>query len=316
MQLVVMGTGPFAVPMFQSLAHSGHQLAALVTRPQRSSGRRKPAPNPMRDAAVELGIDVLEPDDVNQPGFLQQLAQFQPELLVVCDYGQILSTEALQVAPLGGINLHGSLLPSYRGAAPVQWAIIQGESTTGISVIHMTPRLDAGPCLVQRETPIGTQEDAGELESRLALLGIDPVLDAITLLEKWDRQSPIGDFQVDAESTPAPRLSRQDGEIDWSLPALQIANRIRGLKPWPGSFTHWQRETGSLRLIIDQALVLPTSAGGQAGEILEIDEQGIHVATGAGVIVIEQLKPAGKRILASAAFLRGYPLAIGTQLGP
>jgi methionyl-tRNA formyltransferase len=301
--------------MFQSLARSDHQLAALVTRPERSSGRRTPAPNPMRDAAVELDIPVLEPDDVNQPGSLQHLAQFQPDLLVVCDYGQILSAEALQVAPLGGINLHGSLLPSYRGAAPVQWALIQGESTTGVSVIHMTPRLDAGPCLVQRKTPIGEQEDAGQLESRLALLGIDPVMDAITLLQQWDRQSPIGISQVETESTPAPRLHRQDGEIDWSLSAIEIANRIRGLKPWPGSFTHWQRDPQAVRLIIDQALVLAASAEGQVGEILELDEQGIHVATGSGKIVIQVLKPAGKRMLSSAEFLRGYPLKTGNQFG-
>ena len=136
MQLVVMGTGPFAVPMFQSLARSDHQLAALVTRPD---GSRKPAPNPMRDAAVGLRIPVLEPEDINQPLPRLQLEELRPDLLVVCDYGQILSAETLQVAPLGGINLHGSLLPRYRGAAPVQGAIIQGESTTGVSVIHMTP---------------------------------------------------------------------------------------------------------------------------------------------------------------------------------
>lgn len=314
MQLVIMGTGPFAVPMFQSLARSDHQLAALVTRPDRPAGSRKPAPNPMRDAAVGLRIPVLEPEDINQPLSRLQLEELRPDLLVVCDYGQILSAETLQVAPLGGINLHGSLLPRYRGAAPVQWAIIQGESTTGVSVIHMTPLLDAGPCLVQRETPIGSQEDAGQLESRLALLGVDPVIEAIHMLQEWDGQSSIGIAQVEEHASPAPRLHRQDGAIDWSQPAVQIANRIRGLKPWPGSFTHWQRDANPLRLIIEQVHVVAAPSDRPAGQILQLAEEGIHVATGDGVVVIEQLTPAGKRTMASADFLRGYPLAAGNQL--
>ena len=318
MQLVVMGTGPFAVPMFESLASSEHQLAALVTRPDRSGSRRSsPAPNPMRESAKTLDVPVLDPDDVNHPLIQQQLKELQPDLLVVCDYGQILSAETLQVAPRGGINLHGSLLPCYRGAAPVQWAIIQGESITGISVIHMTPRLDAGPCLVQRETAIGQQEDAGQLESRLALLGVDAVMESIAMLEHWDGHSEIGVLQSEEESSVAPRLSRQDGEIDWSCGAEQIANRVRGLKPWPGSFTHWHRDSQSLRLILDQLQVVAASGEQlQTGTILELAEDGIHVATGMDVVVIERLKPAGKRVMSAVEFLRGYPLAVGNQFGP
>lgn len=315
MQLVVMGTGPFAVPMFQALARSDHQLLALVTRPDRRAGGRKPVPNPMREAAATLNIPVLDPEDINQPPARQQLEELQPDLLVVCDYGQILSAEILQVAPLGGINLHGSLLPRYRGAAPVQWAIIHGESTTGISVIHMTPRLDAGPCLVQQSTPIGQQEDAGQLEPRLALLGVDPVIEAITMLGKWDGRSDIGIAQLEEHASPAPRLHRQDGVIDWSQSAIQIADRIRGLKPWPGSFTHWLRDADPQRLIIEQVQVAVATSRHTPGQVLDLDAEGIHVATGDGLIVITQLKPAGKRTMTSADFLRGYPLAAGNLLG-
>ncbi len=199
MNIVVMGTGQFAVPTFEWLVESPYIVRQLVTRPVQLRGRRRPPPNPMRDLAKLHGVPVIDPHTVNEPATIGLLAELRPDLLFVCDYGQILSKQVLAVPPLGGINLHGSLLPAYRGAAPVNWAIYDGAEQTGVSVIHMTPRLDAGPVLSMRSTPIGPAETAEELERRLAVLGVDAVRDALKLLASWDRVSELGERQ-DAKS--------------------------------------------------------------------------------------------------------------------
>jgi methionyl-tRNA formyltransferase len=182
LKIVVMGTGPFAVPMFQALLQSAHTVIAVVTRPAHAPVGRRPPPNPMRDAAEAAGVLILAPERINDPEAIAAVQAISPDLLVVCDYGQILSPASLAVAPYGGINLHGSLLPRHRGAAPVQWAILAGDTVTGASVIHMTPALDAGNVIAARETPIGVAETASELEQRLAALGVDAVLEAIDRL--------------------------------------------------------------------------------------------------------------------------------------
>src|SRR5260221_2853616 len=176
MRLLVLGTGPFAVPMFQSLLDSRHEVLALATRPTPPpKGRDKTPHNPMREAAERRGLPVFAPASINSDEGRQLIERLQPELLVVCAYRQILSADVLALVPLGGINLHASLLPKYRGAAPIQWALLNGETETGVSVIHMTPRLDGGPILAVRSTQIGPEETHPELEQRLAALGIEPV---------------------------------------------------------------------------------------------------------------------------------------------
>ncbi len=188
MRIVMLGTGGFAVPTCRALLGSGHDVLAIVSRPPRPTRSRsgEPAPSPMRSLAQQHGLSLLMPEDINAPAAMAQLEQFQSCLLVVCDYGQILSDQALATSRLGGINLHASLLPKYRGAAPINWALYDGETTTGVTVIHMTPRLDAGPCLLQHSTAIGPEEDAVQLEDRLAEMGRQAVLQAIDLLAQWD----------------------------------------------------------------------------------------------------------------------------------
>ena len=323
MKLVVLGTGPFAVPMFQSLLDSPHAIAALVTRPTPSARGREKAPlNPMRDLAVSRGVAVHSPESINSPEGLSLVEGFAPDLLVVCDYGQILSREALALAPLGGINLHASLLPKYRGAAPIHWAILSGETETGVSVIHMTPRLDGGPILAVRRTDIGDDETQPDLEARLADLGIEAVHEAIGLLQRWDRASPIGTPQDATLATKAPRLKKEQGAIDWSKPAEQIRNQVRALKPWPGSYTFWHR-TGQepLRLVVDRVAVEGSGFGvqgsgdrGQAGQVLVSEGKRLVVATGTIPISILTLQPAGKRHMTAEEFLRGYPLQAGEVL--
>src|SRR5688572_8956748 len=261
MRIVVLGTGPFAVPMFQSLLDSPHEVAALMTRPTPpAKGREKGPVNPMRDAAEARGLPVHSPASINTEEGKQLLQQLAPDLLVVCDYGQILAGDVLAIAPLGGINLHASLLPKYRGAAPIQWALLQGESETGVTVIHMTPRLDSGPILAVRKTEIRPDEAHPELEQRLARLGIEPVHEAIEQLAQWDRASTIGTPQDKALATKAPRLKKEHGAIDWSRTGEQIRNQVRALKPWPGTYTFWQREGHDpLRLVIDRASVVESA---------------------------------------------------------
>src|SRR6478672_654673 len=206
MRIAVLGTGPFAVPMFAALLDSHQEVAALITRPTPpAKGRQKSPPNPMSDQAESHGLPIHAPETINGKEGLAVLRQLLPELLVVCDYGQILSPEALSISTLGGINLHASLLPKYRGAAPIHWALLNGERETGVSVIHMTPRLDGGPILVQRAASIGDEETQPELEQRLAAIGKEAVQEAIDMLEKWDRTSSIGTLQDAAQATKAPR---------------------------------------------------------------------------------------------------------------
>ena len=210
MRIVMMGTGPFAVPTFESLFESIHDVAVVVTRPTHQRRSRSKAPhNPMRESAEARGVEVLAPEDVNSEVARKQLESLRADLFVVCDYGQILTSDALSIPPLGGINLHGSLLPKYRGAAPVHWAIMNGDEQTGVTVIHMTPKLDGGPALAERTTPIGANETTEELEPRLAILGVEPVHEAIALLADWDRESPIGVLQDPTLACRAPRLRSQ-----------------------------------------------------------------------------------------------------------
>jgi methionyl-tRNA formyltransferase len=317
MRIVVLGTGPFAVPMFQWLLNSSHEVPALITRPTPlAKGKEKPAPSPMRDAATASGLTVHTPASINIDEGKRLLAELAPELLVVCDYGQILAAEVLGIAPLGGINLHASLLPKYRGAAPIQWALLHGETETGVSVIHMSPRLDAGPILATRRTPIGHDETHPELEHRLAILGVAAVREAIDLLGKWDRVSPLGAQQDKTQATKAPRLKKEDGLVDWSRSAEQIRNHVRALKPWPGSFTFWQRHGQEpLRLVIDRVDVAGEGQG-EAGTVLVSDGQRLIVAARDHAVSINSIQPAGKRVMSIADFLRGYPVRVGDRLGP
>ena len=317
----MFGTGPFAVPTFESLLNSDHEVLALVTRPIADSGkRRKTSENPSRDAGEKAGLLILDPADVNQPQSVAQLKELEADLFVVCDFGQILSNECLGAAKLGGINLHGSLLPKYRGAAPINWAIYNGEPTTGITIIHMTPKLDGGPCLVKSETEIGPAETTETIEPRLALLGVQPVHEAIAILAAWDGVSEVGEKQDRKLATKAPRLKKSDGQIDWTRSAIEIANQIRAFQPWPGSYTNWHSEKlkQPMRLIIHLVKVLdsdsadPSGADLKPGQVISTISQDTNqpeliVQTGAGQISIEEIQPAGKRKMPVADFLRGKP---------
>ncbi len=259
MRLIMMGTGPFAVPTLERLYDSRHQVLALVTRPPRKlHGKTQADVNPMRELAARHGTPIHEPESINTPPARMLLASYRPELFVVCDYGQILSSETLEIAPWGGINLHASLLPKYRGAAPINWALYHGETQTGVTIIHMSPRVDAGPSILQRSTPIGPDETAAQLEPRLAALGAPLVLEAIDALEAGTARAIDQD---QAQATRAPRLTKELGQVDWSRSAVAIHNQVRALDPWPKTHTFWLRASGQpLRLILERVSVRANDA--------------------------------------------------------
>jgi methionyl-tRNA formyltransferase len=270
----------------------------------------------MVELARRRGLVIAAPENINDPAALEMIVAQRPELLVVCDYGQILAPEVLAAAPLGGINLHASLLPKYRGAAPVTWALYPGERATGVTVIHMTPKLDAGPCLVQRTLSIEAHEDAVALENRLARLGVEAVGAAITLLEAWDQVSILGTLQDSSQATRAPRLKKEDGLVDWSRPAHALVNQVRAFQPWPGTYAHWRPSADrSLRLILVEVAAAPAGdETAKSGTVLEASEGRLAVATGRGRLEIRRLKPSGGQVLSSEEFLRGYRVRVGDRL--
>ena len=323
LRIVVMGTGPFAVPMFRALLASRHRVVALVTRPDKAApGRRAPV-NPMRAAAEAAGVTVTEPERINDPAAIAELLALAPDLFVVCDYGQILAPAVLEVAPLGGINLHGSLLPRHRGAAPVQWAILAGDEVSGACCIHMTPQLDGGSVIVARSTPIGATETAAQLEARLAAFGPELVLDAIQRVAAPHRPAgAVGTPQDPALVTKAPRLSKADGIVDWNLAAARIARMPRGLDPWPRATTFLhaaggESGAGPTRLVLEEVAMGPAAPpGSQPGSIVTLDDAGIVVACGdGGTVVIRRVVPEGRRSMAAGEFLRGRFLGTGARMG-
>lgn len=315
LRLVMMGTGPFAAPLFRALYGTRHPVVGLVTQPLRSARPgADPMPAPMREIAAKHGTPVLDPVSVNTDEAREELTHLTPDLFIVADYGQILSAETLSVARLGGVNLHGSLLPRYRGAAPINWAIFNGDAETGVTVIHMTPRVDAGPTLLQARTTIDPVETAVELERRLSEMGAPLVTQAIDDLAAG-RATPLP--QDRSQATPARRLRKTDGAVDWSRPAMAIKNQIRALEPWPRTYTFWHRSSGApVRLILGRcSIVARSETNNLPGMVLAADQE-LAVATGSGALNIHELQPAGKRMLSAAEFLRGYPVEAGDQFGP
>jgi len=310
MRIVVLGTGPFAVPSMQALYASPNEVVAVVSRPPRG---RRAQPAPVTVAAAESGMETWLPETVNSDESRKKLLAMDADLLVVCDYGEILKSATLSTARLGGINLHGSLLPKYRGAAPVQWAVFNGEAETGNTIIQMTPGLDAGPCLGRQRVAIVPDETAGDLEARLAKMGAELVLEIVDSLKNGTAQ-PLE--QDASQASKAPRLTKAQGQIDWTRSARQIKDHVRALQPWPRAFTGWQRAEGEpVRLIVHRVgLADSAPVGGVApGRVVAVGKEFL-VATGDGLLCLEQVQPAGKRPMSAAQFLRGYPVQVGQAL--
>ena len=304
-----MGTPDFAVPSLVGVAQSGHDLVGVVTRPDRPRGRgQQMQPTDVKAAVASLGLDVpvLQPESLRDESFHAQLQALEPDLLAVVAF-LILPRSVLTIPKLGSVNVHPSLLPKYRGAAPIQWAIINGETETGVTIFQLSPRVDAGDILVQKRLVIGDDETAGELYERLKMKGAELLIRAIDGMADG---SVMPMPQTDEGLSRAPKLEKEDGGIDWSKSAGDIRNLIRGTNPFPGAFTLWRNKLLKVhRATVDTGM-------GEAGAVIEADgKRGLIVGTGEGALALDEVQPAGKKRMSGADFVRGYRIEVGERFG-
>jgi methionyl-tRNA formyltransferase len=316
MRLLMLGTGPFAVPTFRALYATRHSVVALVTAPLRTHRGQPVTPiSSIRELAQQQGTPIFDPEDVNAPDAQAQLAGYAADLLITCDYGQILARATLATAARGGVNLHAALLPKYRGAAPINWAIYHGETETGVTVIHMAPKIDAGPSIAQARVAIEPDETAAELEVRLADVGARLMCEAIDLLEAGRAPSLPQDASL---ASKAPRLKKTDGLIDWTRSAAAIKNHVRAMEPWPKTYTFWHRSDGPpVRLILGPLTVVESERTDLApGTVIEAGTGRLLIAAGQGAVMPKSVQPSGKRLMPVNEFLRGYHVRPGERFGP
>jgi methionyl-tRNA formyltransferase len=310
MRLVFMGTPDFAAASLEALLRSDDPVVGIVTQPDRPKGRGHIlTPSPVKLLAQREQIPLLQPLKMKDPEFLQALTAWKPDLITVAAFGRILPAAILSLPPRGCINVHASLLPKYRGAGPIQWAIINGETETGITTMLMDEGMDTGAILLQKAIPIMPDDTADTLSPRLAETGGRLLVETITRLKAG---TLVPQPQDASQATLAPLLNKQDGAIDWTLPAAVLANRVRGLSPWPGAYT---TTVGGDSWTIWRALALPGPVTTPPGMIVAVTREAIHVATGNGVLAVMELQPANSRRMAVSQYLAGHPVAVGLQLG-
>jgi len=314
MRLVFLGTPAFAVPSLERLVAAGRQVLQVVTQPDRPLGRGlREAMSPVKQAALRLGLTVAQPERVRRPEAVEMLRSLAPDVMVVVGYGQIIPQSVIDIPPFGIVNVHSSLLPKYRGAAPAQWAIANGETRTGVTTMRIDAGLDTGDMLLARETEIGPEETAVELNARLSLVGADLLIETLNGLEAGG----IAPRQQDsAQASYAPLLKKEDGLIDWGQPAETIHNRIRGLQPWPGAYTTFRGQTlhiwraragespappteSAARSVVGQAIRLPGSF---------VRMKPLTVACGAGALELLEVQLEGRRRMSAADFANGHRL--------
>jgi len=323
-RIVFMGSPDFALPVLRRLLESGHEVVAVYTQPDRPAGRGRAlqAP-PAKTLALARGVPVFQPASVSAPDSVQELARLAPDLIVIAAYGQILRQPVLDIPRRGVLNVHASLLPRHRGAAPVAAAILAGDKETGVTIMRTELALDAGPILVQRRVPISPHDTAGTLTERLAEAGADLVME---VLPAWLEGSLSPTPQDASQATYAPALRKEDGRVDWGLPAEDVWRRVRAFAPWPGAFTYLDgkplRLLDTWPLAVDHqgqpaGTVVPCPLGAAAPEQagLPVRQAGFAVVTGRGLLAIMRLQLAGRRALPATDFLRGQRGLMGKRLG-
>lgn len=310
MRVVFMGTPDFAVQSLNALITAGHEVAAVITQPDRPKGRGKQLAFPaVKTRALELGLPVHQPDSVKEAAFLDLLVSYRPEVIVVVAYGRILPQAVLELPPYGCINVHGSLLPAYRGAAPIQRAVLEGCRESGVTIMQMDSGMDTGDMLLQGRIPITEDDTAGTMFEKLAVLGGNLLVQVLA-------QLPTGNIrpqkQEEGKATYAARILKEDEVIDWKQPAASIHCQIRGLAPTPGAYTLWNGQ----RLKLWKSRVVQRDSGCLPGTVVEIGKDGsILVQTGAGCLALLELQPAGKKTMAAKAFCNGTGIAKGFRFG-
>ena len=318
MRVVFMGTPDFAVPTLQHLIHSEFSVVGVVCQPDRPSGRGKKIQwGPVKTAALAQNIPVFQPEKMKAPEFLKTLRSWSPDVIVVAAFGRILPQVILDLPPKGCVNVHGSLLPKYRGAAPIQWAVMNGEAETGVTIMMMDAGLDTGAILEQAVMPILAEDTAGDVASRMAEMGGSLL---VPTLQRWVTGSIAPQEQNEAHSTLAPILKKEDGLLDWSQSASSLANRVRGLSPWPGGYTFVNGERwGIWKVQVEEQEDSPSATSNHAkhapGKIVGVTKQAIHVQTGHGVLQLIEIQPANKKRMAVSQYVAGHGMTIGTQCG-
>lgn len=309
MDLVFLGTPEFAVPSLERIVAAGHRVLAVYTQPDRPRGReRELAAPPVKRAALALGLPVRQPERIRRPEVVAELAALAPEAMVVVGYGQIIPQSIIDIPPLGIVNVHASLLPRYRGAAPVQWAIVRGENVTGVTTMLIDAGLDTGGILLRRETPIAPGEDAVALSARLAQMGAGLLIETLEGL-RAGTLTPVP--QDHAQATLAPILRKEDGLIDWTRPAAEIANRVRGLVPWPGAYTWFRGQ----RLHVWRARAVAENASAPPGTLVASGRR-LGATCGEGTFLeMLEVQLEGRKRVTAEAFLNGQHIKMGERLG-
>jgi methionyl-tRNA formyltransferase len=307
MKIIFMGTPDFAVPTLEKIHQSPHELLAVITQPDKPKGRgRTLQPSPVKSFAIKAGIQVLQPEKASAPETVEEISAMSPDLIVVAAYGQILRENFLSIPKHFCMNLHSSILPKYRGAAPINWAIINGDAETGVTTMKMDKGLDTGDILLIAKTVIKDTDDAQSLHDTLANIGASLTIETINKLE----QNSLAFIpQDDLQSSYAHKLKKSDGLIDWEQDAKTIRNRIRGLEPWPGAYTFYN----GLRMRICKAEITDGMEGDQPGHIVRLSDHGIEVGTAHGRLIITDLQPEGKKRMPAKNFLMGHKVTVGDQ---
>ncbi len=309
MKVIFMGTPDFSVGTLAALVEAGHEVVLAVTQPDKPKGRGKEMQyTPVKEYALEKGIPVYQPEKVRRPECIEELKKYQADVCVVIAFGQILPKEILEMTPYGCINVHASLLPKYRGAAPIQWAIINGESISGVTTMQMDEGLDTGDMLEKAEVPLGEKITGGELHDLLAEAGAKLCVQTLEKLEKGELKP---EKQGETPTAYARMLDKKLGNIDWTRPAVEIERLIRGLNPWPSAYTTWNEKT----MKIWDADVVDEEKTAEPGTIIEVTKQTFSVQTGEGALRINELQIPGKKKMSADAFLRGYQVKTGEKLG-
>lgn len=308
MNILYMGTPDIAAVILEKLIQSRHKIIAVVTQPDKPKGRGNQIQfPPVKELAINNQIPVFQPAKVREESFLQTVKELSPDIIVVAAFGQILPKALLDMPPFGCINVHASLLPKYRGAAPIQWSIIDGEEKTGITIMYMDVGLDTGDMIMKQEVVIEPKETGGSLHDKLAICGGEILLKALDAIESGTAKR---EKQIEEESNYAKMLDKTVGKIDFSKSAISIERLIRGLNPWPSAYTHLFDKT----LKIWDADVIAENPEGTPGEILSVTKDAIIVKTGEGSLSIKELQLEGKKRMSAAAFLLGYSIEVGTVL--
>ena len=308
MRIVFMGTPDFAVPVLSRLAEAGHEIAAVYSQPDRPAGRgRRLVETPTKRFAGEYRIEVRQPSSLRSEAECAGLASLSPEVVVVAAYGLFLPPEALEIPPLGCLNIHPSLLPRYRGPSPVVSAILNGDDETGVTIMKLDEGMDSGPLLAQAKVQLGSRETGTELTRRLFDIGADLLVDT---LPGWASGDIPAVPQEESRATFTTLVKKEDGEIDWTHDAVRTARMVRAYEQWPGTFTHWD---GKLLKILGATF---TTGHAPPGHVVGLDGDGIGIGTGDGFLSVDRLQIEGRRPSDAQDFVRGYPAFVGSALGP